>query len=452
MLAAFRKRSGFSLIELSLVLAIVGLMAAAGLETYRGYIRVKIKNDTDLHRDVVTAALAGFVTNYNRLPCPADPTLAPGALNAGLELCPPAAPAVPTSGIVRTPGGRQTSANPAFTTYVQVHTAPPDLYGNPVPGFPADPVLIGSIPYVTLGISVRDSLDGWNNRFTYAVSEYLTRTATFHRDNGVVRIQQLQPSGAVNAIFNNVSVCPSGTRPVCNAPVAEIQGRVGAHMYVLVSHGRDGKGAYSYHGARAIACNSTPGRDVENCDDDSTFTDADKTTGIFSLVHNDPPGPDTDGYFDDALTTYTLSSSADKWSYQSNTSMYNKTKAKVGIGVQVPSVPLHVDGNIKADAVMAGDFCSPSWDDPNTVVNPDKPAYCFTPRMIDGPDGSIDDSQPRAIGCPNRVMNGIANGAASCAAGANLTGLNPTPCPIVLGIQQYAIGLSATGDVICASP
>lgn len=430
MIPASRRNSGFSLVELSLILAVAGLLVGTLLNLYAGYIREKIKNDTGLHRKLVTEALAGFVANFDRLPCPADPTIAPGDSGAGEEQC------TASGGLLDVEGIRQTSSN--------------DDFDNDPTTFPftKDRVLIGSVPYVSLGISVRDSLDGWGNRMTYAVSKFLTDSNKFGYDNGTIAIQQnkeiVPGSGVFNVvnIFNKVSACPSTpTNAFCTSPPAPVNTN-GAFMYALVSHGADGKGAYTYQGQRAIPCGATGGIDNENCNDDAVFVDADPVTNIYSLVHTAPD----DKYFDDAFTFYTLSRSNDKWSFSSTSKIYNKTKGNVGIGTTSPTVTLDVNGNVRADeSLLAIDFCSEEWDDPGTALTPDKPAYCFKSKLIGGTDGSTGGT---ALGCPKGLMVGIASGSAICVDNINTATIAPNTC----NPGTFVIGIDASGVIQCSTP
>lgn len=448
--------------ELSIVLMIVGLLGAAILETYRGYIRTKIANDTGLHRNMVTQALVNFVTNYGRLPCPASPTRLPGttspvlgapilaAKSAGEEIC------AGLDGVISVAGQRKTSSSPSWTGFQCDPIVPPGTCtGDPLSVVPGDPVLIGTVPYITLGLGIRDTLDGWGNRMTYAVSQYMTDATKFNYDNGVIDIQQMQrnetPPGSgafvdnIYPIVNKVSACPAGTHATCNVGSVPVTSRRGAFLYVLVSHGRDGKGAYNYSGARPVACNATGGRDQENCNDDRSFLDADPKTHIYSTVHTLPVVSDT--FFDDPFTSYSLARSSDKWSYQTTTTMYNKTKARVGIGVTVPLADLDVGGNVMADSYLANEFCTPEFDDPMTPLNPDKPAYCINAKMIDGPDGSVYGSG-RALGCPEALMRGIKNGTADCEVSTDLTVVTSGTC----APGSYVKGINATGGIVCATP
>lgn len=454
MIRAFRGNSGFSLVELSIILAVVGLVGAALLTQYQDYLRVKIKNDTELHRKAVKEALEAFVINYNRLPCPADPALAPGAANAGLESC------AAGGGLTEVQGTRQTAMNPAWTGF-----GPGPAYFPSNEGLSnKDPVLIGAVPYVTLGISFRDSLDGWGNKITYAMSKYLG-TVGFNRYNGVIRILQQQSDETMAPILTEVSICPFGQHASCN-PEGPLVDRPTAKMYVLISHGADGKGAWTAYGKQSVPCPvalipSTAGaRDDENCNGDSTFVDAGKETNIYSLVHTNfaaAVSPDrVDRYFDDPFTTFTIENSNDKWSYSSLTAIHNKTMGNVGIGLPNPAVPLDVDGNIKVEGALAGKvksdqgFCTEAWDDPNTPASPDKPAYCFETALIAGADGDQDGYVPdKAMGCPGQYMTGIEKSQTDCDPGVDLSAVTPGP-PCIAG--QFMIGIDSSGGILCAAP
>ncbi|MFN7113943.1 MAG: prepilin-type N-terminal cleavage/methylation domain-containing protein [Alphaproteobacteria bacterium] len=164
-----RKIAGFSLIELAIVMTIVGLFVATASQTYRLYTKRTALNSSLEKKNNIEIALGKFMSVNGRLPCPADPALPVGDVNAGRENCRPNNVAYPTlacnatNSLCRIEGARG-FVFPAPGTTVQ-GTVPP----NPGP----ERVLRGGIPYVTLGLSPRDAYDGWGSMFTYAVTEML---------------------------------------------------------------------------------------------------------------------------------------------------------------------------------------------------------------------------------------------------------------------------------------
>ena len=72
-LCIFDGNKGFTLIELSIVLMISGLMAAAGFSAYSAYIKDRKAHDAYDRQKVLAASISNYVTKKSRLPCPADP-------------------------------------------------------------------------------------------------------------------------------------------------------------------------------------------------------------------------------------------------------------------------------------------------------------------------------------------------------------------------------------------
>ncbi len=129
-----RRNTGFSLVELSVVLLVVGLVTATSMQIYNAFAKAKPMRVTLAHQDDVKVALERFLATEKRLPCPALLTLAPDAVNAGIEDCSGAAGAV----------------------------------------------FIGAVPYATLSIELKKSYDGWHRKLQYAVTQSLTDAATYN--------------------------------------------------------------------------------------------------------------------------------------------------------------------------------------------------------------------------------------------------------------------------------
>ena len=118
---------GFTLVEMAIVLAIVALILGGLLPTISGQVEQRHRQETLKQLDDIQQALIGYAIVNGKLPCPADPTIATGSVNAGV------APVAPC------------------------------------------PLTTGVIPWTTLGTS---EMDSWGHRFTYAVSASFTTTFT----------------------------------------------------------------------------------------------------------------------------------------------------------------------------------------------------------------------------------------------------------------------------------
>lgn len=122
-----RKISGFSLVEMAIVLAIVTLLLAGLLPTISSQIEQQRRNETRKQLEEIRAALIGYAVSQPvpRLPCPAKPDI------------------------------------PTGTTYISA-------LGPTLPAGAADCAqTTGVFPWVTLGTS---ETDAWGRRFTYSVA------------------------------------------------------------------------------------------------------------------------------------------------------------------------------------------------------------------------------------------------------------------------------------------
>lgn len=138
--ADFRKASGFSLLEMAVVLTIVGLLIAGLLPALSVQIEIQRIKDTRKQVEEIKEALVGYATINGRLPCPASAT------SNGLEsFC--------------------SNANGACGNEVLSPAPAHGRCSSPYNGF---------VPAATLGLSPVDAqgymIDAWSNRIRYAVS------------------------------------------------------------------------------------------------------------------------------------------------------------------------------------------------------------------------------------------------------------------------------------------
>lgn len=205
---------GFTLIEIAVVIAILAIFIAMAASLTRGLTAGQKRSTTATRIATVDAALAQFVTQNKRLPCPANGTLASADVNAGVE------------------GGRLAATG---------------CTGNQQNGV---------VPWRALGIAEIDATDGWDRRLTYRVFPLLAA------DN-MMDITKCDPAGTAAVAAGGACVTPCSTAVTCTSPSNFLNSKglkvrnlagvllmdptvapfIGA-AYVVVSHGESGGGGY----------------------------------------------------------------------------------------------------------------------------------------------------------------------------------------------------------------
>lgn len=226
-----RSKQGFTLLEMAIVIVIIGLAMTMLFQTTRGMRDLENRKLVQQKLDVIDAALVNFIVINKRLPCPANGTIASGALNAGVEIPSPA------TGI----------CNAATQIY-------------------------GVVPWVTLGLTEADAQDPWLARMTYRVDPALTQVTTRLMD-----MSNCDPSSLGFGGLGPGNTCKTPVPPCvgtngCTTPSEFLIGKgldvwdglngapgwaarqnnrstgTGA-AYVIISHGPNGSGAYNKSGA-----------------------------------------------------------------------------------------------------------------------------------------------------------------------------------------------------------
>ncbi len=231
--APIKRQSGI------LLLAVLGMLIVVSLSVFAVYVLRQQQRSLDVSLAPATglaridAALAAFVAQHRRLPCPARGTLADGALNAGRESI-------------------------DLTT------------GQCLPATQID----GVVPWSTLGLSERDALDPWNGRVSYRVQPSLA--------SNLLRLMDMSwcdPAAAAGGATGSALACAAPCAlPACTHPLnylynkgLSVRDASGAWLnrsappwpgapvtpppeasgaaYVLIEHGANGAGAYNGGGA-----------------------------------------------------------------------------------------------------------------------------------------------------------------------------------------------------------
>jgi len=192
-----KQQSGFTLVELAVVVFLVGLLASLGLSALNAQLASSRISDTKKKQEIIKDALISYLGRNKRLPCPAIDNM--GAENRI------AATVLP----------------PSHTYFPMV------CKGN-----------FGIIPYATLGLAKSVALDGWENFFSYAVSSQWTLTYS-----ATIPTLSNEFVSAATMAFN---VGIPGTFTVNDrlpAPSYATSPLSGNAAVFIVSHGKNGFGA-----------------------------------------------------------------------------------------------------------------------------------------------------------------------------------------------------------------
>lgn len=271
-----KRAGGFTLVEIAIVIVILGLLLAllAGMAT--GMIGQQRRESTRQKLVGLETALALYVSQNKRLPCPANGTFDSTAnVNAGVEQ--------------RTGGGL---CNVGGTNNVQTN---------------------GVAPWRTLGLSEADVTDGWGNRITYRVAPELALA-------NAMDFTACDPGGS-GGLSGGVcnATCTTATFPGSCTPPQTYTAAKGLRVrnlnatltyimdwnvspstgaaYVAISHGENGDGAYNSTGILQSG-SVTAGTLEANNAASAAFTAA--TSGAApALVDDFASYPAGTGHFDD---------------------------------------------------------------------------------------------------------------------------------------------------------
>jgi prepilin-type N-terminal cleavage/methylation domain-containing protein len=230
-----RNVRGFSLIELSVVVAIISVVAALGLEAAANFVNRTSGAVTRERLVVADEAVNRFFKIYGRLPCPASRAVALAAANSsfGVEDCTIAVWTADAEYVTLTGGG----------------------------------LVAGMLPYRTLNIPMTYALDGFNNKLNYVVTKNLTvagGSATI-----LNRFGSTGGAAATNGIAG-IEIRTGVLEEPCGGSkcqkVADPSTSTGA-AYILFSNGTDQRGAVPVRATSvATACSASTARvDSMNC-------------------------------------------------------------------------------------------------------------------------------------------------------------------------------------------
>lgn len=226
-------RLGFSLVEMSIVVLIIGVIAGSAVMV--GMSRTEsAKATANVNRmQRVEDALVAFVAINKYLPCPAVPTAA---------------------------GPWHPTGNPTFgvsnCTATCTCTAVPCAVNS---------ICRGMVPVTTLGIAEDMSLDGWGRRFTYMVDQRLTNLG--YTASGPANFRDLNPNDADPVVAINAATLATNATAT-GLWIADVNGTLRSDdaAVVLVSHGPNGRCANTRTGGVETCASGANTAEQENGD------------------------------------------------------------------------------------------------------------------------------------------------------------------------------------------
>lgn len=226
------RSSGFTLAELAVALVIIALLLAGAIIPLSAQVEVRNISDTQRAMEQIKESIIGFALANGRLPCPASGTIASGVTNAGAE---------------------QVTGTNCTTAF-------------------------GVVPWATLGVAEADS---WGRRFSYRVAPAFgdgLSNATYKTSatlTSPTSPQDQNPDCAPTPTpsLSSFALCSLGDiAAFTRNETTKTQVAIGAGLAaIIISHGKNGYGAFQTNGTRVIGANDGNGNGVpdQNLDESS---------------------------------------------------------------------------------------------------------------------------------------------------------------------------------------
>jgi len=387
---------GFSLIELSIALIIVGILIAGAALPYKVWMEEKQREETQDHIEAMANAVQWFVAINGRYPCPAPLGLSRSDPDYGRESdCTDASQSVGScaSGLCIAESNREIGEDASGNLILDFNG---DGSIDALNDSPRNPrIRIGAVPFRDLGLHEELTVDGYNNRIVYAVTEFQARNDS--------------PGIAVQADAGGIGIVDNDGDSAMSVPDSA--------DFIVLSHGKDGAGAYSFAGGSAFNCPNSSTLDGENCDGDAIFRSGEYSTATGSNRNDD-------------VVMYEIPANAPRWvvSEDNVNDIYamrppGSNQARVASDYRFDWFErfFRTDPSLFTPE-QATQFASDSalWVGGNALVEgeiqtnricDENVENCFSPSMI----GGSDPDNGRGMACPDgEFMAGIKDGQPVC--------------------------------------
>ena len=269
--------SGFTLIEVAISLTVLGLMLAMVTKIALPLMQQNRLAVTQQNMARIVSVLSVYAQRNNRIPCPADANAEDAAQPTGAEVG----------------SGPDGAGVPAVDNTVGCAIGPPER-----------PIAFneGIVPYRTLGLNPDDVVDAQGSYITYHVNANFSRNpasafnahawcrtsswisgdinqtslkARFCCSDMAIPNQEItvQDSKGVSLFpFKRDSANYLSVNSLYDGPaLSQPSNNITTIIFVLVSHGDSGGGAFLSNGARSPATANTGAAETENMNGDNTF-------------------------------------------------------------------------------------------------------------------------------------------------------------------------------------
>jgi len=224
-----RRNSGFTLLELAIVITIIAIIIALATTGLKAQLQMTVITSTQDKISTIKTALENYKKSTGHYPCPTPPSVSSESASYGIAS---------TECRTSCPAGMTCVANATNATWTDL--------------------AIGSLPFKTLGLPKELSMDGYDAKISYAVDSKLTMSNDFCTLDGSITVQD----------YNNNLISDKAA-------------------YVIVSHGEDTKGGYNSTSGALLAACDTAAKDGENCDNDMVFRLSELNTNATSTNYYD---------------------------------------------------------------------------------------------------------------------------------------------------------------------
>lgn len=245
MMRIIRHRSGFTLVEMAIVLTVIGVVTYALLGVSGAQIEMGKAKETQSKIKRIEDALTVYFKTNGYLPCPADATQPVSSTTFGKE-----------------PAGTDHTAT--FSA-IRCGTASDGLLmTSSSPG--ASALYVGATPTRTLNLPDEYMFDGWGNRITYIVSHHCTSGGHWQTPAQPTRFFQYKCSESTSGGSAATPNTDSGGAIQIRSNTSLWMATMGKPYaaYALISHGKNSYGAWSRSGDRITAPSGANTADKNN--------------------------------------------------------------------------------------------------------------------------------------------------------------------------------------------